>query len=170
MINSVYFNPAQTLFGVFSSNFRRAESSYDNYFRKICTMSKPKVTYFYDPDVGNCKNSSKYFTQSFPSNNFNYSSLWSWPSHETSENPSHTFASFELWTPQENASFPVSIHPHMLLLAPIFFINNFNFSPYIASSQDMLRFHSEEYIEFLQRVTPQNIQGFTKSLSHFNGK
>lgn len=32
----------------------------------------------------------------------------------------------------------------------------------------MTRFHSEEYIEFLQRVTPQNIQGFTKSLSHFN--
>ena len=32
----------------------------------------------------------------------------------------------------------------------------------------MARFHSEEYIEFLQRVTPQNIQGFTKSLTHFN--
>ncbi len=32
----------------------------------------------------------------------------------------------------------------------------------------MTRFHSEEYIEFLQRATPQNIQGFTKSLSHFN--
>jgi len=42
------------------------------------------------------------------------------------------------------------------------------FRPYIASSHDMTRFHSEEYIEFLQRVTPQNIQGFTKSLSHFN--
>lgn len=26
-----------------------------------------------------------------------------------------------------------------------------------ASAQDMLRFHSEEYIEFLQQVTPQNI-------------
>ena len=45
---------------------------------------------------------------------------------------------------------------------------NFIFRPYIASSHDMHRFHSEEYIEFLQRVTPQNIQGFTKSLSHFN--
>ena len=32
------------------------------------------------------------------------------------------------------------------------------FRPYIASSHDMARFHSEEYIEFLQRVTPQNIQ------------
>lgn len=27
-----------------------------------------------------------------------------------------------------------------------------------ASAQDMLRFHSEEYIDFLQKVTPQNIQ------------
>lgn len=33
----------------------------------------------------------------------------------------------------------------------------------------MLRFHSDEYVEFLQRVTPQNIQavGYTKYLSHF---
>lgn len=39
-----------------------------------------------------------------------------------------------------------------------------------ASAQDMLRFHSEEYVEFLQRVTPQNIQavGYTKYLSHFS--
>ena len=80
---------------------------YENYFRKVCTMSKPKVTYFYDPDVGNCKYPSKCLTQNFPSNNFNFSSLWSWPSHETSENSSHTFTSFELWTSQENASFPV---------------------------------------------------------------
>eukprot|EP00095_Tigriopus_kingsejongensis_P007050 snap_masked-scaffold146_size311726-processed-gene-1.15 protein:Tk07050 transcript:snap_masked-scaffold146_size311726-processed-gene-1.15-mRNA-1 annotation:"histone deacetylase hdac3 protein" len=42
------------------------------------------------------------------------------------------------------------------------------FRPYIATAHDMARFHAEEYIEFLQRVTPQNIQGFTKSLSHFN--
>ncbi len=39
-----------------------------------------------------------------------------------------------------------------------------------ASAQDMLRFHSEEYVEFLQQVTPQNIQavGYTKYLSHFS--
>lgn len=37
-----------------------------------------------------------------------------------------------------------------------------------ASAHDMTRFHSEDYIEFLQRVTPQNIQGFTKYLQHFN--
>jgi len=32
------------------------------------------------------------------------------------------------------------------------------FRPYVATAHDMARFHSEEYIEFLQRVTPQNIQ------------
>lgn len=42
------------------------------------------------------------------------------------------------------------------------------YRPYRASSHDMTRFHSEEYVEFLQRVTPQNIQGFSKSLSSFN--
>lgn len=42
------------------------------------------------------------------------------------------------------------------------------FRPYRASAHDMCRFHSEDYIEFLQRVTPQNIQGFTRSLSTFN--
>ncbi|CAL8099905.1 unnamed protein product [Orchesella dallaii] len=42
------------------------------------------------------------------------------------------------------------------------------YRPYRASSHDMCRFHSEDYVEFLQRVTPQNIQGFTKSLSAFN--
>ncbi|XP_077980928.1 histone deacetylase 3-like [Glandiceps talaboti] len=42
------------------------------------------------------------------------------------------------------------------------------YRPYRASQHDMCRFHSEEYIDFLSRVTPQNIQSFTKSLSHFN--
>ncbi|RZF39959.1 hypothetical protein LSTR_LSTR002362 [Laodelphax striatellus] len=42
------------------------------------------------------------------------------------------------------------------------------YRPYRASTHDMCRFHSDEYIEFLQRVTPQNIQGYTKYLSSFN--
>jgi hypothetical protein len=32
----------------------------------------------------------------------------------------------------------------------------------------LFRFHSEEYIEFLQRVNPTNIQSFNKSLTHYN--
>ncbi|CAB0030882.1 unnamed protein product [Trichogramma brassicae] len=42
------------------------------------------------------------------------------------------------------------------------------YRPYKASTHDMCRFHSDEYVEFLQRVTPQNLQGFTKYLSSFN--
>lgn len=70
------------------------------------------------------------------------------------------------------------------------------YRPYRASSHDMCRFHAEDYIDFLQRlvsfvfqwriievrdpptlslsvpfsfrVTPQNISGFTTSLSRFN--
>ena len=37
------------------------------------------------------------------------------------------------------------------------------FSPII-----IFRFHSEEYIEFLARVSPNNIQSFSKSLTHYN--
>ncbi|XP_074640398.1 histone deacetylase 3-like [Tubulanus polymorphus] len=42
------------------------------------------------------------------------------------------------------------------------------YKPYRASAHDMCRFHSDDYIDFLQRVTPQNVQAFTKSLSVFN--
>jgi len=42
------------------------------------------------------------------------------------------------------------------------------FKPPMATTQDITRFHSEDYIEFLQQVTPHNIQSFSKSLSHFN--
>ena len=42
------------------------------------------------------------------------------------------------------------------------------YRPYKASAHDMCRFHSDDYIHFLQRVTPQNVQNYTKSLSIFN--
>merc|ERR1719410_2917860 len=42
------------------------------------------------------------------------------------------------------------------------------YRPYIACGPDMTRFHSEEYIEFLARVSPSNIQSFSKSLTHYN--
>ena len=80
-------------------------------------MSKAKVVYFYDHDVGN----------------FHYG-------------PGHP------------------MKPHRLAVTHSLVLNYGLqkkmkvFRPYIASSHDMTRFHSEEYIEFLQRVTPQNIQ------------
>ena len=42
------------------------------------------------------------------------------------------------------------------------------YRPYRASAYDMCRFHSEEYVDFLQRVTPHNVGGFTKMLQMFN--
>ncbi|XP_023947594.2 histone deacetylase 3 [Bicyclus anynana] len=42
------------------------------------------------------------------------------------------------------------------------------YRPYRATAHDMCRFHSEDYIEFLQNVTPQNIQTYSKDLLHYN--
>lgn len=42
------------------------------------------------------------------------------------------------------------------------------YKPYRASFHDMCRFHSEEYVSFLQRVTPANLPTFAKYLSQFN--
>lgn len=42
------------------------------------------------------------------------------------------------------------------------------YKPYRASFHDMCRFHSEEYVSFLQRVTPANVPTFAKFLPQFN--
>uniref|UniRef100_A0A1B6LRK8 Histone deacetylase n=1 Tax=Graphocephala atropunctata TaxID=36148 RepID=A0A1B6LRK8_9HEMI len=42
------------------------------------------------------------------------------------------------------------------------------YRPYRATALDMCRFHSDEYIEFLQKVTPHNLQGYTKYLTQCN--
>jgi hypothetical protein len=34
--------------------------------------------------------------------------------------------------------------------------------------QEMTRFHSDEYIDFLYRVTPENVQNFPKHQQKFN--
>ncbi|XP_063899874.1 histone deacetylase 3-like [Zophobas morio] len=39
---------------------------------------------------------------------------------------------------------------------------------YKATERDLTRFHSEEYIDFLKRITPNNIDEFSSSLSRFN--
>ena len=90
-------------------------------------MTKKKVAYFYDPDVGN----------------FHYG-------------PGHPMKPHRL-SVTHSLVLNYGLHKHMQV-----------YRPYVATAHDMARFHSEEYIEFLQRVTPQNIQGFTKSLTHFN--
>lgn len=42
------------------------------------------------------------------------------------------------------------------------------FRPHEASEEDLMKYHTKEYVEFLQRVTPHNIQSFQKSLKKFN--
>lgn len=90
-------------------------------------MSRKKVVYFWDPDVGN----------------FHYGT-------------GH---------PMKPQRLSVT---HSLVLHYGLYKKMQVYKPYRASVHDMCRFHSDEYIDFLQRVTPQNIQGFTKSLSHYN--
>jgi len=89
--------------------------------------SRPKVAYFYDPEVGN----------------FHYGQLHPMKPHRLSVTHSLVLN--------------YGLHKKMQV-----------FRPYIASGPDMARFHSEEYIEFLHRVSPHNIQSFSKSLTHYN--
>ena len=56
----------------------------------------------------------------------------------------------------------------MKLIELLFVLCSQVYRPYHANAYDMCRFHSEEYIDFLQRVTPHNVQGFTKMLQMFN--
>jgi len=89
--------------------------------------SKPRVAYFYDPEVGN----------------FHYGPMHPMKPHRLSVTHSLVLN--------------YGLHKKMQV-----------YKPYIASGPDMARFHSEEYIEFLQRVNPANIQSFNKSLTHYN--
>jgi histone deacetylase 3 len=40
--------------------------------------------------------------------------------------------------------------------------------PSAASRADMCRFHSEDYIDFLQKVTPSNVEEFAKFFQQYN--
>lgn len=42
------------------------------------------------------------------------------------------------------------------------------YRPYHAASADMCRFHSEDYIDFLQRISPRNTASFSKQFSLYN--
>ena len=42
------------------------------------------------------------------------------------------------------------------------------FIPAAATAKDMCRFHSLDYIDFLQRVTPNNADEFSKFFQQYN--
>eukprot|EP00126_Sphaerothecum_destruens_P006778 Sdes_comp19522_c0_seq1m11099 len=90
-------------------------------------MSKKKVSYFYDSDVGN----------------FHY-----------------------------GAGHPMKPHrlalTHSLVLNYGLYKKMEVYRPYRATQADMERFHASDYVDFLRRVTPDNVHDFTKHLSRFN--
>jgi len=64
--------------------------------------------------------------------------------------------------------------PHRIRLAHSL-IMNYNlytkmdvYRPYRATDEDMMEFHSEEYIKFLKDVTPDNVKEYQSSLAKFN--
>eukprot|EP01028_Stygiella_incarcerata_P007523 TRINITY_DN3122_c0_g1_i1.p1 TRINITY_DN3122_c0_g1~~TRINITY_DN3122_c0_g1_i1.p1 ORF type:complete len:431 (-),score=117.59 TRINITY_DN3122_c0_g1_i1:235-1527(-) len=42
------------------------------------------------------------------------------------------------------------------------------FRPHLATSMEVTAFHSDDYVRFLERITPDNMQDFQKELSRFN--
>jgi len=90
-------------------------------------MSKGKVAYFYDSEIGN----------------YHYG-------------PGHPMKPHRLAV-TNSLVFNYKLHEHMKV-----------YKPYAANETDLMRYHTEEYVEFLQRVSPHNIEGFAKSFKSFN--
>ena len=42
------------------------------------------------------------------------------------------------------------------------------YRPHLATAQEMTPFHSEDYISFLSRITPDNLRNFTTQMTKFN--
>ena len=90
-------------------------------------MTKKRVAYFYDPEVGN----------------YHYG-------------PGHPMKPHRLAV-THSLVFNYDLHNHMTV-----------FRPSIATSQDLTKFHDEDYIKFLQKINPLNIPNFSKHLNRFN--
>ena len=83
--------------------------------------------------------------------------VWTWSSYETASNSDVSLPHHELWTLQKHGD--ICIPP---------------FSPYFpcccsdvvqrakpATKQEMCQFHSDDYIDFLSKVTPENMAAFS---------
>jgi histone deacetylase 1/2 len=57
---------------------------------------------------------------------------------------------------------------HHLLLASGLFRRMDIYRPHLASAAEMARFHAEDYIDFLQRVVPDNTRPFLSQMAQFN--
>ena len=50
---------------------------------------------------------------------------------------------------------------HQLILSYGLYRKMDVYRPHLASATEMSRFHADEYVDFLQRVTPDNVRSFT---------
>eukprot|EP00640_Fibrocapsa_japonica_P001114 CAMPEP_0113937416 /NCGR_PEP_ID=MMETSP1339-20121228/4040_1 /TAXON_ID=94617 /ORGANISM="Fibrocapsa japonica" /LENGTH=430 /DNA_ID=CAMNT_0000940169 /DNA_START=49 /DNA_END=1341 /DNA_ORIENTATION=+ /assembly_acc=CAM_ASM_000762 len=57
---------------------------------------------------------------------------------------------------------------HHLLLAYGLYRKMEVYRPHLASAQEVMRFHSEDYTNFLQRVSPDNVRSLTHQMQRFN--
>lgn len=57
---------------------------------------------------------------------------------------------------------------HHLLLSTGLYRKLDVYRPHLASASEMARFHSEEYVDFLQRVSPDNVRPFVQAMTQFN--
>jgi len=90
-------------------------------------MSKARVCYFHDSDIGN----------------FYYG-------------PGHPMKPHRL-TITHNLILNYGLHRKMQL-----------FRPHKCSDDEIARFHADDYVDFLKRVTPDNVELFSKQLKNFN--
>lgn len=90
-------------------------------------MSKPRISYFYDADVGNF-----YYGQGHPMKPHRIKMT-------------------------HNLVLNYGLHKGMEV-----------YRPHLSTQEELCKFHTEDYIEFLQRITPQNMKDHASQLSLFN--
>ena len=84
-----------------------------------------------------------------------YSSLLS--KYETTSNSSVSFSGHELWPVQENGN----LREFIATSASCFF-KNLAQRAKPATKREMTQFHSDEYVDFLSKITPSNMSSFGK--------
>jgi histone deacetylase 1/2 len=57
---------------------------------------------------------------------------------------------------------------HQLLLAYGLYRKMEVYKPKLGSDKQMQRFHSEDYVDFLKRITPDNMKNFSPQMQKFN--
>ena len=110
--------------------------------------SRRRVAYFYDPEVGNY-----HYGPGHPMKPHRLSVTHSLGGYilasAMGQMSSDSGLYFIFWS-----VFNYDLHNHMTV-----------YRPPLASSQDITKYHEEDYIKFLQRINPLNIPNFSKHLN-----